>query len=125
MELDTFEVERESFHMAQQGKGEWLTRQMERENVSVRLVAEALGVTTKTVYDWQGGKTAISEERIPRLAEVLGVSELQARRGLGFWVPDESAAAHAGREDEIDAALEVMRAAIAELERIKRSRNAS
>lgn len=112
--------------MAPQGKGEWLTQQMERRGVSVRQIAEALNVTTKAVYDWQGGKTAISEERVPRLAAVLGVSEVEARRGLGFWVPDESVAGQSAQEaDEIDAALDVMRAAIAELERIKRGRNAS
>lgn len=84
--LDTAHVERDSFHMTD-GKGEWLTRQMDRADVSVRQAADALGVTTKTVYEWLNGKTAVSEERVPRLAEVLGVSEIEARRGLGYWVP--------------------------------------
>lgn len=76
--------------MTSASTGEWLSRQIERRGVTVRQIADALGVTTKTVYDWQGGKTAISEERVPRLAEILRVSELQARKGLGFWVPDEN-----------------------------------
>jgi len=108
--------------MAPQSKGEWLTRQMERRGISVRQVADALKVTTKTVYDWQGNKTAISEERIPLLAEALDLSVIETRRGLGFWVPDEEEGAPPARDDEIDAALDVMRAAIAELERIKRDR---
>lgn len=68
--------------------GTWLTRQMERKNISVRHLAEALGVTGKTVYDWRDDRTAISEGRVPRLAAVLGVSEIVARRGLGYWVPE-------------------------------------
>lgn len=77
---------------------------MDRRGASVRQIAEALEVTTKTVYDWQSGKTAISEERVPRLAEVLGVTELQARRGLGFWVPerDEKPPAVDRRLDEME-----------------------
>jgi transcriptional regulator with XRE-family HTH domain len=110
--------------MAPESKGEWLTRQIERRSISVRQVADALGVTTKTVYDWQGNKTAISEARIPRLAEVLGISVVEARRGLGFWVPDEDEPQEPARDDEIDAALDAMRAAIAELERIKQARQA-
>lgn len=63
---------------------------MERRNVSVRNLAEALGVTGKTVYDWRDDRTAISEARIPRLANELGVSEIEARQGLGYWVPADS-----------------------------------
>jgi transcriptional regulator with XRE-family HTH domain len=95
---------------------------MERKQVSARRLADALGIATQTVYSWQNGKTTVNEDRVPRLAEVLGVSEIEARRGLGFWVPDEGTAESMGEIDEIDAALDAMRAAIAELERIKRDR---
>jgi transcriptional regulator with XRE-family HTH domain len=74
--------------MGSESNGQWLTRQMDRRGVTVKQVAEALGVTDKTVYYWRGDKTAISEERVPQLAKVLGVSELAARSGLGFWVPE-------------------------------------
>lgn len=80
--------------MGSEAAGEWLTRQMDRQGVSVAQVASALDVTTKTVYYWRGNKTDVSEERVPRLAEVLGISELEARRGLGFWVPADEAAAY-------------------------------
>lgn len=104
--------------MAPQSKGEWLTRQMERRSISVRQVADALGVTTKTVYDWQGNKTAISEERVPRLAQVLGVSELVARRELGFWVPDgEEAAPPDSRLDEMEALARSLLDLVAEIRR--------
>lgn len=73
--------------MGSESYGAWLARQMERRGVSVRQVADALDVTTKTVYYWRGGKTEVSEERIPQLATVLGVTETEARRGLGYWLP--------------------------------------
>jgi transcriptional regulator with XRE-family HTH domain len=95
---------------------------MERRGISVRQIADALDVTTQTVYGWQSGKTVINEERVPRLAAALEISEMDARRGLGFWVPDERVRDDPDRGDEIDAALDVMRAAMAELERIKRDR---
>lgn len=67
--------------------GRWLTRQMERRGINARRFADEMRVTTQTIYAWQNDRTVISEERVPRLAEVLGVSELEARRGLGYWVP--------------------------------------
>lgn len=84
-----------------QTPGSWLTRQMELRAISVRQLAEAMDVTTKTVYDWRDDRTAISEERVPRLAEVFGIPEIEARSGLGYWVPDRrtSAPARIGREE--------------------------
>lgn len=110
-------VERDSFHMAQ-SKGEWLTRNMERRDISARQVAQVLGVTTKTVYDWLSGKTAVSEERVPRLAEILGVSELEARRGLGYWVPAEGARAPEFDAEELRETLNRFRKAADDLERL-------
>lgn len=77
---------------------------MERRNISVRQLAEALGVVEKSVYFWRDDKTAVSEARVPRLAEALGVSEIEARRGLGYWVPEDSEpqpVRDAGELDEI------------------------
>lgn len=93
---------------------------MERRDVSIQRIAEALGVTEKTVYYWRNGKTTVSEERIPRLAEVLGVSELEARRGLGYWVPEGPTGA-AGPELDVDQlrdALQRFRQAADDLERL-------
>lgn len=101
-----------------ESKGEWLARQMERRRVSVRDVAEAMGVTTKTVYDWTGGKTAVSEERVPRLASVLGVSEVEARRGLGYWVPEGEIAPPELDRAQLREALDRFRQAADDLERL-------
>ncbi|HEY9371983.1 helix-turn-helix transcriptional regulator [Streptomyces sp.] len=78
--------------------GTWLALQMERRQISVRQIADAMEVTTQTVYGWQNDRAAINEARVPRLAEVLGVSELEARRGLGYWVPDETTPARPAKD---------------------------
>lgn len=98
---------------------EWLTRQIERRRMTVRHFADAMGVTSKTVYDWRDGRTAISEERVPRLAEILGISEIEARRGLGFWVPSDTTQEQP-KADGLDAVEEMLEAALAELNRLKR-----
>lgn len=99
--------------------GTWLTRQMERKDISVRHLAEALGVTGKTVYDWRDDRTAISEGRIPRLAAVLGVSEIEARRGVGYWVPEGALPSPAELDKEqLRAALRRFRQAADDLERL-------
>lgn len=77
-----------SASLPNESPGQWLTRQMERKDLGVRQLARALDVTEKAIYEWRGDRTAISEVRVSKLAEVLGVSELEARRGLGYWVPE-------------------------------------
>ena len=130
MLLDTCNVRRDSCGMSNPAKhppsdspGTWLTRQMERRSISVRSLAEALGVTGKTIYDWRDDRTAISEARVPLLAEVLDVTELEARRGLGYWVPDETGPLPARFDTEdLDAVEELLRTALEELNRLKRER---
>lgn len=107
-------------------RGEWLARQMDRRQISVRQLADALNVATQTVYNWQSGKSVINEERIPALAEVLGVSELVARRGLGYWVPEGGldAGEYTGEGSTVamdkEELLELRKTLVAALERIDR-----
>lgn len=100
--------------------GTWLTRQMERRHLSVRRLAESLGVTGKTVYDWRDDRTAVSEARIPRLANELGVTEVEARRGLGYWVPEGSEPQPAKNAGELD---EILRDLTDVLDRFRRWRS--
>lgn len=100
--------------------GAWLIRQMERRSISVQHVAEALSVTEKTVYYWRNGKTTVSEERVPRLASVLGVSEIEARRGLGYWVPEGSEPEPVKDAGELD---EILRDLTDVLDRFRRWRS--
>lgn len=85
-----------------QSAGTWLTRQMERRDISVRRLATEMNVAEKTVYDWRGDRGVISEERVPRLAQLLDVTEVEARRGLGFWVPSGEEAAPARNAAELE-----------------------
>lgn len=84
-----------------QSAGAWLTRQMERRSISVRHMAAQMNVADKTVYDWRGDRGVISEERVPLLAQVLGMTEIETRRGLGFWVPDGDEPKGAELRDEL------------------------
>lgn len=104
-------------------RGTWLTEQMERRRLSVKALADALSVTSKTVYDWRDGRTVISEERIPQLAKLLGVSEINARRGLGFWVPSgEPGIAPA---QDLETIERLLQQAMEELARLKEEREIS
>ena len=103
-------------------RGDWLKSHMDRRQISVRQLADALQVTSKTIYDWRDDRTAISEERVPRLAEVLGVSELEARRGLGFWVPEATPGETEPDDEDLDAVEALLEQAIAELNRLKQRR---
>lgn len=99
--------------------GAWLTHQMERRSISVQRIAEALSVTEKTVYYWRNDKTTVSEERVPRLAAVLGVSEIEARRGLGYWIPEGALPPPAELDrDQLREALRRFRQAADDLERL-------
>ncbi len=100
-------------------RGEWLTRQMERRNTSVRQLADALNVATQTVYNWQSDRTVINEDRVPRLASVLGMTEVEARRGLGYWIPEEALSRPAELDrDQLREALRRFRQAADDLERL-------
>jgi len=101
-----------------QTHGAWLTAQMERRNMNVRQLADALEVTTQTVYGWQNGRTVVNEERIPRIAEVLGVSEIEARRGLGYWVPVEGERPEELDREQLREALDRFRKAADDLEKL-------
>lgn len=100
--------------------GSWLTQQMERKHINVRRLAEALDVTDKTVYGWRDDRGAVSEARIPKLAEALGISEIEARRGLGYWVPEGSEPQPVRDAGELD---EILQELTSVLERFRRWRS--
>lgn len=98
--------------------GTWLTDQMKRRNMGVRQLAEALGVSEKTIYEWRGDRTAISEVRVPELAQVFAITEVEARKGLGYWVPESTESARPRPDQLLE--LEEMRRALAQnLERLE------
>ena len=101
----------------------WLTRQMERRQITVRQLADALDVATQTVYNWQSGKSVINEERVPQLAAALDLSVVETRRGLGFWVQGEQdPPAETVSIDELKALREMLQKALDRIEEIQRGR---
>jgi transcriptional regulator with XRE-family HTH domain len=112
--------------MSEMTAGEWLRGEMERRGLATRDVAEAVGLRDQAVYYWLTGRTAPKDDAAAKLAELIDVPEVEVRRRFGLWVPNDppNGDPDSPREHEIDAALDVMRAAIAELERIKRGRRA-
>lgn len=106
--------------------GAWLTRQLERKDISVRRFADAMEVTTQTVYAWQNDRTVINEGRILRLSEVLGISEIETRRALGLWVPEQAGPLADSGNAQLRAELTQMERELAEMQdRIRRLINGS
>ena len=56
-----------------------------RANMSMQAVAEAMGVSRQSVFKWETGDAWPSPDRLPALAELLGVSidELYTGEGAG------------------------------------------
>jgi transcriptional regulator with XRE-family HTH domain len=55
----------------------------------VRSFGRAIGVDSSSVSNYETGKTRPDDERAARIAEVLGLDEVQTRRSLGLWVPPD------------------------------------
>ena len=53
---------------------EQLTQQRKAQNKSAKEIAEGIGVSTVTVYNWEHGKNKPSIDNCEKYAEVLGLS---------------------------------------------------
>lgn len=98
--------------------GDWLRQQMERRQLTTHDVARATGLRDQAVYYWLTGRTAPKDEAAGKLAELLGVPEVEVRRRFGLWIPSEQD----GHEPAINRSeLEQIRADIIDiLQRIER-----
>ncbi len=72
--------------------GAWLRRQREARGKSVRDIANALGISTQSIYGWEAGDSAPDGENGDKLAAVLNLDVLDLRRRYGLWVPDDTPA---------------------------------
>lgn len=78
--------------------GRWLRTQRERRGMSARQLATALDIAPQSVNNWETGKNAVSDEGAARIADVFDMDEIDVRRGLGLWVPEE----HRGEAEDLD-----------------------
>lgn len=54
--------------------GKWLEQKRKSRGLTLAQVADRLGVSKPTVWAWEKGKAKPVDERIPAIAEVLGVT---------------------------------------------------
>lgn len=74
----------------QAAAGRWLRTERERAGyATLGQFARALGIDQSQVSRYELGTSAISDERAERIAKVLGIDIVTARRNLGLWVPPE------------------------------------
>lgn len=69
--------------------GAWLRRQRERRGLTVRAMGREIGLDSSQVSNYENGKSAIDDRRAARIAQVLEMPEIEVRRQLGLWVPDD------------------------------------
>jgi transcriptional regulator with XRE-family HTH domain len=102
--------------------GDWLRDQMERKQLTTRDVAEAVGLRDQAVYYWLTGRTAPKDEAASKLAGLLDVPEVEVRRRFGLWVPSDTGTEAQPSSEDLDAVEEMLRTALAELNRLKHKR---
>lgn len=71
--------------------------------MSARQLANALDIAPQSVNNWETGKNAVSDEGAAQIADVLDMPEIDVRRGLRLWVPDDER--HPAAVDDEHAAL--------------------
>lgn len=70
--------------------GEWLRRARKRGGYRTAVaLADALGIDRSMVSRYESGISEVDDDRAQQIAEVLGLSLIEVRRGLGLWVPTE------------------------------------
>ena len=83
--------------------GRWLREQRRKRGFSsAAAFGREVGASKEVVSAWELGRFAIPDNRAEAIAETLGVSVLETRRGLGMWVPPgDDAHAACGAIDDL------------------------
>lgn len=95
--------------------GQWIRETRERRGLNVHNLADTIGVSSKSVYQWEAGKSDIGatpeevDERARQFAELFGMDVVEVRRNLGLWVPDGDTS-HVDVDAELATALAEIRA---------------
>jgi transcriptional regulator with XRE-family HTH domain len=87
--------------------GRWLRGARERRGYQTAAdFSRALHVDQSLISRYERGINEVGDERAEQIAEVLGMDIIQVRRGLGLWVPPESATPQARPATADDAELQ-------------------
>lgn len=71
--------------------GRWLrTQRTKRGYDTAGKLARALGVDPSRISNYERGMSAVPDERAAQIADLFGMDEIEVRRGLGLWVPDDA-----------------------------------
>ncbi len=85
--------------------GEWLREARTARGVSARDFAQQLDVTVQQLSRYEIGDNAVDDERAALIARALSMPLVEARRGLGLWVPDAAFGPDDYTEEELTIAL--------------------
>src|SRR5689334_9142242 len=69
--------------------GRWLRDAHESRGMNSAELARRLGVKAQTLSHWETGRYWVPDEAAREIAVILGMSEVEVRRGLGLYVPGE------------------------------------
>lgn len=70
--------------------GRWLKETRERHGYPVAAeFARALGVNPSLVSHWERGVNRVTDEQAKQIADLLGLGEIEVRRNLTLWVPEQ------------------------------------
>jgi transcriptional regulator with XRE-family HTH domain len=73
-----------------QGPGPgWLRRERERRNMLQGALAKRLGVSQQSLSHYENGKVRIPDEIAAKVARLWNLSEIDVRRALGMYVPEQ------------------------------------
>lgn len=68
--------------------GRWLREQRTRRGFKTAGdLARALGVDPSRISNYETGKSAVPDDRVEQIAQVLDMDLIKVRRNLGLWVP--------------------------------------
>lgn len=83
--------------------GRWLKETRERRGYRVAAdFARGLGVTPSLVSHWERGINKVTDAQAKQIADLLGLGEIEVRRNLTLWVPEQEAKGTPARPPEVE-----------------------
>jgi transcriptional regulator with XRE-family HTH domain len=89
-------------HLSRRARaGQWLREQRQSRGFSTAAeFGRALGISKELVSNYETGRSSVPDDKAERIAEVLDMDIIEARRNLGLWVPPQASDELAEPEDD-------------------------